>query len=556
MVDASRKAVSSSVRSGDAAARHSVAACSSAPRYSSESGRPSESHPSAAADRWRRTRCPAASSSSHAAQPWPCPRQRFVGELDAIVVGGDEAGAHEQAEDACTVGIAAERSGGDARAHRLAVGRRRDESHQQRAQLRPLLGGQALVEAVGGAGDGAPDLAGCPVRLDREHPSITPLPRFREGVRQQREGAGLALAVAYEQVDEPVLELQACLLSGALDGLAQRVSRQRHDEVHAALGEPGERRISGQRGNVVTAHGDDDRGLLDGVAGEPGAETAHTRSGRQRSRTALRTGRRQARGCRRTSPVRSPSLQRDQHLVRTPRRCAPVLRSAGTTPARTSDDLPQPDGPVTTSNGFSASRSRHVATSSVRPKNVSESSTSYGARPLYGQCSAIAGGAGGASRLSSWRRIAAFERRELRPGLDPQLDERVPRPLQRPQGVSLAATPVQGEGEQRPAVLTERLLGHPRFGNRDHVTVVAEVQSGLDQALLGDPAQLPSRAAAICPGSHESRSSNGGPRHNSNALPSETAARSNSPAANSTRPRSTSCSKRWLSTSSPSAANR
>ena len=65
-----------------------------------------------------------------------------------------------------------------------------------------------------------------------------------------------------------------------------------------------------------------------------------------------------------------------------------------------------------------------------------------------------------------------------------------------------------------------------------------------------------SRAASLHPGSQPSRSSNGRPRHNPNALTNAAAARSGSPVATSVRPRATSCSNRSTSTSSPETVNR
>ena len=138
-------------------------------------------------------------------QPRPRSGQRFVGELDGVLLGGDQPGADEQAEHPFAVGVAAERAGRDTRANRFTVGRRGDEAQQHRAQLWALLGGKALVEPVGGAGDGPADLPGGPVPLDGEHTAVAPPPRLGQGVRQQRQGTGLALDVAHQQVDQPAL---------------------------------------------------------------------------------------------------------------------------------------------------------------------------------------------------------------------------------------------------------------------------------------------------------------------------------------------------------------
>ena len=49
----------------------------------------------------------------------------------------------------------------------------------------------------------------------------------------------------------------------------------------------------------------------------------------------------------------------------------PSRASAAATPARTSEDLPHPDGPTTARTPTSSSRRRHTDTSASRPKNAS-----------------------------------------------------------------------------------------------------------------------------------------------------------------------------------------
>ena len=80
--------------------------------------------------------------------------------------------------------------------------------------------------------------------------------------------------------------------------------------------------------------------------------------------------------------VRSPLME---SMGRTPgvvtRTAAPLRLRDATTPARTSDDLPMPDGPTTASTLESRSLRRHTARSASLPKNESASSASYGSRP-------------------------------------------------------------------------------------------------------------------------------------------------------------------------------
>ena len=83
----------------------------------------------------------------------------------------------------------------------------------------------------------------------------------------------------------------------------------------------------------------------------------------------------------------APGLQAGQRVQRVCARAwsrAPASLpgpATATTPARTSEDLPMPDGPTTARTPVSRSRRRHAATSSSRPKNESASSASYGSSP-------------------------------------------------------------------------------------------------------------------------------------------------------------------------------
>ena len=65
--------------------------------------------------------------------------------------------------------------------------------------------------------------------------------------------------------------------------------------------------------------------------------------------------------------------------------------SAGSSPARTADDLPLPDGPITASNGEPTSRATSSATNRSRPKKYSAWSASNVASPGNGQTAASGG---------------------------------------------------------------------------------------------------------------------------------------------------------------------
>jgi hypothetical protein len=133
-----------------------------------------------------------------APQAGPGAGHGLVGELDARLVGGHEAGSHEVVEHETSFGVGVEATPIEVGSHRLAAGGRHDQAQQQRPQALLLGGGQAGVELLGRTGDGTTDLAGGPVAVDGEHPPVAALPRLGERVGQQRQGGGLSLDLAHQ----------------------------------------------------------------------------------------------------------------------------------------------------------------------------------------------------------------------------------------------------------------------------------------------------------------------------------------------------------------------
>ena len=120
-----------------------------------------------------------------------------MGELDGVFLGGHQPGAHQQAHDPLARGITGKRVAADAGPDRFAVGRQRDQAQQHRAQGAALRGREALVEAIGGSGEGALDPARGPVALDGEHAAVAAFPSLGERVGKQGQRAGLALGIAH-----------------------------------------------------------------------------------------------------------------------------------------------------------------------------------------------------------------------------------------------------------------------------------------------------------------------------------------------------------------------
>ena len=239
-------------------------------------------------------------------QPRPSPGECFVGDLERLVLGGEQTRADHQADHVLASGLAEERSAGDPIAHRVAVGRRADEAQQHRAQAGTLAGRQTVVEPVGGSGDRSPNAAAVAVTGDGQRLSVPPAPRFGKRMRQQRQAARLPLAVADQQVDEPVLEPEPGQERRLFDRLTQGLSCQRGEEVKTMLGEAAQLGVDAEPAELVAAHGDDDRRRFEGVSGERLAERADRLDGQSVGEELLELidhqHRRRRRGPRSTGP--------------------------------------------------------------------------------------------------------------------------------------------------------------------------------------------------------------------------------------------------------------
>ena len=141
------------------------------------------------------------------------------------------------------------------------------------------------------------------------------------------------------------------------------------------------------------------------------------------STSAWRTARRNRAGSERRSssiePLATPPVSATR-MASSSRGCGPgvsrivvqapapgrvPLQAAGNRPARSTEDLPEPDGPTTAKNGVSASRMVSSATNCSRPKNHLAFSAWNAVRPMYGARSPST--EGGASSGASGRAAAA-----------------------------------------------------------------------------------------------------------------------------------------------------
>ena len=142
--------------------------------------------------------------------------------------------------------------------------------------------GDLVVDLLGRLGDRAADAAGALVARHGEGATLAALPRLVQRVRQQRQGAGLALDLPNQQVDQARLQQQADLAGRTLDGGSQVGVAHGAQQVQAALDEAGEAGVGRELTEAVGAQRDDQRAAL-GVGGQGREERWLAPPGRRRA---------------------------------------------------------------------------------------------------------------------------------------------------------------------------------------------------------------------------------------------------------------------------------
>ena len=173
-------------------------------------------------------------------QAGPRPGQRFVGQLDGLVVAGHEPGSDQELDEPFMLGVGGDGAAGDAAAHRFTVRGGGHQAQEQVAQQRSLFGGNLVIHLLGGLGDRATDPAGLPIAVDGERAALAPLPRLVQCVRQQRQRPGLSLHLPHQQIDQAGLQQQADLTGRTLDRRPQVGFAHRAQQVEPRLDEAGE----------------------------------------------------------------------------------------------------------------------------------------------------------------------------------------------------------------------------------------------------------------------------------------------------------------------------
>ena len=208
-----------------------------------------------------------------------------MGDLRAVRVHRDQALVDEPAEQADGAGTPAVQFGqpDDAPGRRGVVG------HVHQPQEQPpghflLFGGKPGEDALGRPGDGVGDPAAGPVVRDRDGAGAAELPGAEQGVREQRERAGLVRArrvrrgpgglraqVPQQQLDQPVLHLQVRPPGRLHDRLPDLVGGHRPEHDLPGLQRVGQFRVA--QGLVVEVGPErQDHGGLAGQVADRGDE--------------------------------------------------------------------------------------------------------------------------------------------------------------------------------------------------------------------------------------------------------------------------------------------
>ena len=138
----------------------------------------------------------------------PGPGEGLVGELERLVLSGHQPRLHEQRNHPVTVRIAEHGTARHSTAHRLTVERRGDQAQQDRPKRVALIGRQAVIQPVRGAGDGTADPSRAAIPVNGQRVGLAPGPRLDQRVGQQRQASRLALAVTNQQLDQSWLQTQ------------------------------------------------------------------------------------------------------------------------------------------------------------------------------------------------------------------------------------------------------------------------------------------------------------------------------------------------------------
>src|SRR5882724_9359945 len=163
----------------------------------------------------------------------PGMEQGLMGDLDRCIVDGQEAGLrkglHDTTHHVGLVMLDLAAIEGPPRVRGSLAGR--DETQEQ-ALRRLLLGAiEAVLEGrICGLADGAGDAAGRAESVQRQAVPLPPHPGLDEGVRDQRQRAGVAASLGEDGIHQVALQIEAGAARGLGDGAAELRIGHRPDQ--------------------------------------------------------------------------------------------------------------------------------------------------------------------------------------------------------------------------------------------------------------------------------------------------------------------------------------
>lgn len=410
---------------------------------------------------------------------------------ERAAVGTHQPRVGETGEQTIADGIVVERLDADAAAHRRPVRADLDQPQECGLADGPFGRIEGEVEAVGRLGDRTRDAAGCPVTGDREGRALTTQPRLDEGMGHVRERTRGSEGVAEDQFDQPGLEPEPGETRRRLDRTSKPVRGERPDEVHPLRHQRADARFEEAHVEVVRSHDHDHAVVRRDGSGQERAELGDLILGQapvehllelvDDEHLAVRPLEGFAEDGQRR-PGRSehgdglaPSAERRHHPGEDERR----LARAGCTADREERGSIEP-----------GDRGPDVVVAPEERRGVVHSERLQAAIRALG---ARRRGPGRGVERGILAEDPGLEIAQPGPGFDAEfIGEPLASRAERGERVSLPVAPVERGGEDRPPPFTQGGGPHEPLGCRHDRAVLAAVEPGLEQRLLGgiaDPAE-------------------------------------------------------------------
>ena len=301
-----------------------------------------------------------------AAQAGPRPGERLVGDLEDPVVTRDEPGGHEHLDQPLPLGVGRHDPAGHPDPDGLPPRPRRDEPEHQVPQGVPVPDLDMGVQPLGGLGDGTVDASRGAVAVHGEGVALPSSPRLEEHVGEQRQRSGVVLDLV-RPGGRRARARRSARPAGPAPRWPGRAPPRRGRRPGAGPARAAGRSRGGTRGRPGGRHGARPPRTAAGDSAISSRRNSRCSEGSlhsEKSSSNWSTSSAVPSG----SPASAVRASRGRVPGTTMSTGVPRARSRVATPARSSDDLPDPDGPTRASNGVRRSTSRQASTSASRPK--------------------------------------------------------------------------------------------------------------------------------------------------------------------------------------------